>query len=445
MCVFGLGVGLTFPLFSLLLGVERETALRWPFVLGCVVAGSIVGVIGTMVIRREIGRPLQDMAASMQRVRDRLTVADRSGTDGFDAAHCQVDLVSDDAIGACAESFNELLEALARTRELDDRVRAVSVELSEHLEPERIATTALRHLVVEGPFDAGAVLVARRDEIEVAAVTSIGDPESLVDHPMVVDAVQFGRGRRTTWPEGLSMDVALVSFAPRLVQTRVLSAHGAAFGVLLLAAAGEVDERADRLADVATAALSLSMRNAITHAEVEQLAAIDALTGLYNRRLGMQRLEEEYARAVRARGPLAVLLFDIDHFKQVNDTHGHLAGDRILRSVSDAAARVLREGDALVRLGGEEFLAIAPGASLEDAVEIAHRIRNACSSVAVQIGAVSISITVSVGVATYPDTTVGAAAELIVKADEAMYAAKRSGRDRVVTSTVSPPVTLTAV
>ena len=89
---------------------------------------------------------------------------------------------------------------------------------------------------------------------------------------------------------------------------------------------------------------------------------MDPLTDAYNRRFGLARLREEFSRAVRAENPLGILMLDLDHFKAINDTYGHLVGDRVLRAVATACRRVVREGDILIRYGGEEFLVLLPGA-----------------------------------------------------------------------------------
>ena len=98
--------------------------------------------------------------------------------------------------------------------------------------------------------------------------------------------------------------------------------------------------------------LGLAVNNALAHDRLARLAAVDPLTDAYNRRFGLGRLREEYSRAVRAEAPLGVLMVDLDHFKAVNDTYGHLVGDRLLRAVAAACRRVIREGDVLVRYGG---------------------------------------------------------------------------------------------
>ncbi len=162
------------------------------------------------------------------------------------------------------------------------------------------------------------------------------------------------------------------------------------------------------------------------------MAALDGLTGCYNRRFGLARLREELARARRMQAPLAVVLFDLDHFKAINDTRGHLAGDRVLVWAARQARLLLRQGDVLVRYGGEEFLLVLPFAGEEEAVEVAERIRQALAASPVPDGRQGIPITVSAGVAGWPQSAAESEVELVDLADAALYAAKRGGRNRVV-------------
>jgi len=108
--------------------------------------------------------------------------------------------------------------------------------------------------------------------------------------------------------------------------------------------------------------LAVALNNSLNHQDLQRVAALDPLTGVYNRRFGLQRLTEEFGRSVRSGDPLGVLMLDLDHFKAVNDTYGHLVGDRVLQTVVRAARQILREGDVLLRYGGEEFIIVLPGA-----------------------------------------------------------------------------------
>ena len=167
--------------------------------------------------------------------------------------------------------------------------------------------------------------------------------------------------------------------------------------------------------------------------ELTKAAETDTLTGLFNRR-GFEHSSRKVLAQCRRDGvPVGAVLFDIDHFKRVNDTHGHDVGDLVLRAVADAAGAMLRPGDLLVRHGGEEFVALLPGADLDQTVAAAERMRQHVQSVPVSLNdGTVISVTASFGCASSVPTATGDIVNALVKkADLALYAAKFSGRNRV--------------
>ena len=158
------------------------------------------------------------------------------------------------------------------------------------------------------------------------------------------------------------------------------------------------------------------------------LATRDELTGLYNRRAVMERLDEEIERAARDGGKLCVLLMDVDHFKHLNDDRGHLAGDEVLRKIAVRLERVAGPDDALGRYGGDELIAILPGRDSAAAIALAEKMREAAAApIATQAG--PLSMTVSIGCGTWSPGE--AATVLIANADVALYRAKAAGRNRV--------------
>ncbi len=202
-------------------------------------------------------------------------------------------------------------------------------------------------------------------------------------------------------------------------------------GVVILATPSQFERDGIALLEQFRADLGLAVNNALAHDRLERLAAVDPLTDAYNRRFGLARLREEFSRAVRAESPLGLLMLDLDHFKAVNDTYGHLVGDRVLRAVAAACRRVVREGDVLIRYGGEEFLVLLPGAGALDLAEVGERIRRAVGETSVEDGGQRVGVTVSLGGATYRDTSVSMDA-LVALADAALYDAKEGGRNRLV-------------
>jgi diguanylate cyclase (GGDEF)-like protein len=168
-------------------------------------------------------------------------------------------------------------------------------------------------------------------------------------------------------------------------------------------------------------------------ARLEQLASTDPLTGLLNRRALMERLTAEIDRAARYGHELVLLMIDLDHFKLVNDTYGHMAGDDVLRDLSKVLVSEVRTVDIVARYGGEEFVVVLPEQPIEGGTAFAERVRERVADAAFCADDVSggIRTTISVGIATYPIDNTQTSDELIARADEALYRAKAAGRDRV--------------
>ena len=167
---------------------------------------------------------------------------------------------------------------------------------------------------------------------------------------------------------------------------------------------------------------------------IDQLAVLartDGLTSLLNHAAIIRRLSEEISRARREERPLSVLLADIDHFKQVNDTHGHQAGDEVLRQVATLITRGCRDYDIVGRYGGEEFLVVLPGAEWNVARDIAQRMRESAEKRAFTYGQQALRLTISLGYTTLRHNQKTTVTSLVREVDEAMYRAKNGGRNRV--------------
>ena len=166
------------------------------------------------------------------------------------------------------------------------------------------------------------------------------------------------------------------------------------------------------------------------HEEIYRLVTTDGLTGLANRRAFEEAIAREFSRSSRYARPMSLLMIDVDHFKRVNDVHGHLAGDAALRQVGATLRGSIRRDDLAGRLGGEEFAVLLPEIDLPDAVRVAEKLRAIVRDRRVVFEGAVIPLTISVGVATRGPGD-RQPADLVRRADEALYAAKRAGRDRV--------------
>ncbi|HEY1723271.1 MAG TPA: GGDEF domain-containing protein [Magnetospirillaceae bacterium] len=160
------------------------------------------------------------------------------------------------------------------------------------------------------------------------------------------------------------------------------------------------------------------------------LVATDPLTGVANRRKLMERAEEEVSRAQRYNQPLTVVMIDLDHFKKLNDTHGHAAGDQVLKTAAQACVAALRDIDLMARSGGEEFAVLLPQTPLARGLEVAERLRQAMARIEVPLGEIKITFTASLGVAELApgDTSID---HVMARADRALYRSKAGGRNQI--------------
>jgi two-component system, cell cycle response regulator len=165
--------------------------------------------------------------------------------------------------------------------------------------------------------------------------------------------------------------------------------------------------------------------------QMSESALRDGLTRAFNKRYFTDRIESEFQYAIRHRTPLSLIFLDIDHFKKINDLHGHQAGDQVLAQLATLVMSMLGEEETFARYGGEEFAVVARGVELEAAAALSERLRAAVAGHPFKFEATSLQVTVSVGVARAPGAGMSASGDLLARADEAMYAAKRGGRNRV--------------
>jgi diguanylate cyclase (GGDEF)-like protein len=230
-------------------------------------------------------------------------------------------------------------------------------------------------------------------------------------------------GATSAAPEA-GLDVREFCVAPLRLGTHV-------HGVLAVAGQNSAFTAGDSDLVASTAEqISLALERYRFLAVVQRQATVDDLTGLYNHRFLIDSLGQQVALAERLGTPLAILMLDIDHFKALNDSHGHHAGDLALSTFARTVAGNVRRADLTARYGGEEFVVLMPNTTSPEAFMVAEKIRLAVAATAVDLpDRVPVRMTVSIGVAAYPDDTDNGA-DLFSLADDALYQAKRTGRDR---------------
>jgi two-component system, cell cycle response regulator len=340
-------------------------------------------------------------------------------------------------VALCTGFFSFVNERELRRSRDELRVLAeMGVALEQAQAPDEVIEILLAKAAEAFGFERGAVLLQGGDETRAIATGGIRhrnrsdefQPDAVVQQAWLTKGPVLVK---TLDPRHNPMLAELLPRA-RNVAVLPLTADGEPLGALAVERGGPLGVRLPirtvvMLSQFAAHA-ALAARNARLLIEIERLAKVDGLTGLANRRVFESVLSREVARSHRTHHELSLVVFDVDHFKAVNDTRGHQAGDEVLRHVATALSSVAREVDLVARHGGEEFAAILPDCSRDQAVEVAERMRAAIAADP------EIGVTISGGVASLTaDANEGE--QLVAAADAALYDAKRGGRDQILAFT----------
>ncbi len=428
---FGIIIGVVFPFFTRIFGVKPEIAYSLGFFLACIGAGIIVGAVNIILSKAVIAKKLRLMISRMRMVQDNLIKITKGGSlEDCTPEKCHIPIDSTDEIGESAGTFNNLVDVLSASLSAERTMQDYTKMLVSQLELGLLTKSALSSILKASGSDAGLIFIEKEGELIPIEAFGIKYPEKLSNHSTIIEVFGTKIQKIMEVPEDIVIDGLLVDFRPKTIIIEPLIYNDIPIGVLVLTSVKKYSWESVSRVGMFAQNLSLAMNNAIIHEQMQKLAAIDPLTGLLNRRYGMIRLREEYSKAVRSEGSLGVVMFDIDLFKKVNDTYGHLAGDRVLVHISRLVRPILREGDVLMRYGGEEFCAILPGASVEDSLKMAERIRFAVQEAKVTYSEFEIKITLSLGISSYPEKDIKHEQELLAAADEALYISKESGRNK---------------
>lgn len=433
MMSFGVAIGIVFPFFVIAIGVPKSYVMTPLFQITCVAAGLLVGALNISIARFIVGKRLRLLADRMSFVDDKLS----SGLSAEELAecteeHCMIPVDSDDEIGESSKAFNDLVRTLTISKANEHAVKEFNEMLSSQLDLDQLAMRALHQILGFMEAQAGAILYEQGGDLLLAAASNIKEPEHLLKDDAVWQVMSTKQGVTQSLTRDIIIEGSLVSFVPMTTRLDPLLYKGLPVGVILIATtAQQLNPDTSYGYELFLRGLSMAMRNAIMYEQLQRLAANDPLTGLYNRRFGTLRLTEEFSRSLRATSPLGIIMFDIDHFKSVNDTYGHPVGDKILINITRVARMAVREGDFIIRYGGEEFLVILPGSSLEDTQFVAERLRHMIEDSAVKHNLQELRVTISAGCTSYPEDETSEEMVLVKHADEALYAAKEGGRNRV--------------
>lgn len=339
-----------------------------------------------------------------------------------------------------------LFIAVEKSKYEHERLYRASTRLARALTPEEVHRTSFAALAEVCAFDFAALTTFDASQNQHRVVAADGDPllvASVEDahFPDNAGLVAMAVKNRTPLPAGgelrehytpiFDSDVRLRGYASLLIVP--LSYGGATGGTLVVAAKRPKvfsPSKIDMLGVLANQ-IAVYMENARMYRAMEAMATTDGLTGLKNRRVFQERLTEMLRRAERVPGKVTLILSDIDFFKKINDTYGHLIGDQVLRRVAQVVHASARTIDVAARYGGEEFAVLLDGTDLAGGKLFAERVRQEVQKLVLQSDKGPFACTLSLGVATFPDDATEG--RLLVEcADQALYHAKRQGRNQSI-------------
>jgi two-component system, cell cycle response regulator len=435
---FGAAVGLIFPVFARVV-LDAPAALSPLFFAMCLGAGLLVGAVNYGLFSLVVSRALGRLVYAMGEVHSHMATADCAGLDCAQGLH--LDDSSQDGIGATAGAFNTMLDAIATRMGRDGSVHAMLEDVGGLSELDEVADSVLGSLCEASDATIGVLWVGEGDGLSLRATRGQDLEANLpatLDTKLGAVATALGKGDiHLVQPDNegmgwVSSSTPLGSLRPHTVALVPLVFRKRTVGLALLSCSREAPQRAmlDLVEELRSHAAAY-LHTAALNQRMKQLAAIDDLTGVLNRRFGIKRLREEFSRSVRHGVPLSVLLVDVDHFKRFNDTWGHDAGDEVLRRVASTIEGSIRAGDVLCRYGGEEFLVVAPGTGLADAARLGDRLRRSVEAMQTPWQDMQLAVTMSMGVATWPNAPASQPEELVSSADVGLYHAKENGRNRL--------------
>ncbi len=344
-------------------------------------------------------------------------------------------------------TFAAINERELRRRRYDlEALATLALHLEVADDAAAVAATLLEDIADAFGYERAAVIELRQGQLTALAARGLPSGDALtwraIDPPaapLVTQALERGATARIARSE-ISRDALLSACVPSSHAIVVPLHTDRPLGVLIvehdLRHGSRVERRVITMLERFCSHASLTLGTVQLLAHMRDRASTDSLTGLANRRALDEALARACAQAEREGLALSVALFDIDHFKSLNDTHGHQLGDRVLQLVGRTLAQQTRAGDVAARFGGEEFLVLMPGAELDGGAEITRRL---CSEITRRIRATithtsgELTVTASAGVAQL-GLLGSSPKELVVAADQALYNAKRWGRNRVVTA-----------
>lgn len=350
----------------------------------------------------------------------------------------RVDIRTKDEFERIGDGFNMMIRSVQVREDRLDRFNELSKILIQSVEPEPLLKKALLRMIELTHSHMGVVYLFddKEDVLKPFVSTGVGEGELRTQKLGEGLAGQCALTRETvilqdasesniTLDTGFSrIQMAGLAWFPMLYKEKLI-------GVFVIGSMQKYNVDEIRHIEHLVMQIAIALDNAIIHKEVERISLLDPLTGMYNRRHFFSLATPEYVGATRYNYSFAVLLFDIDNFKQINDTFGHQQGDAVLKTCAAVLAEKTRTTDLWARYGGEEFIGFVTHCTLDGIKVLAEKIRSGMEGMDIQ-GLDGRKVTVSIGVGFYPINGTGGIEDIVKVADDNMYKAKKSGKNKVV-------------
>lgn len=394
-----------------------------------IIAG--IGVVFSLVLAGityiETTKPINVLAAAM----------DEMASGNLDV---RVEIKTKDDFERIGDGLNKMIESIqVRERRLD-RFNELSKILIESQEPEELLQKALTRMVELTNSHLGIVYVFDERRESLSPVVSYGVSSTELRELNIGEGVagKCAEGRKTIvlrdiGAENIPLEVGFSSLMPKGLVWFPMLYKEKLNGVFTVGSLHAYNHDEIKHIERLVTQIAIALDNALTHKEIERLSLTDPLTSLYNRRYFFERLENDFAKARRHKHSVAVLMIDIDNFKQINDIYGHQQGDLILSDLSRILKEKTRATDLWARYGGEEFIGYVSHSAPEGVLALAEKLRKSVETYAFP-GMGGKPVTVSIGIGYYPDDPVKDIEEFVKTADENLYQAKRSGKNMAVCS-----------
>lgn len=355
-------------------------------------------------------------------------------TEDVDILTAMTDHIATSLETARAAQLEVSVQVARRQRDLAEMLHDALTEMSALLDPDDVLDCLLRRTARLAEGQGACLLIRTGSEVTARLLARDGDPVRVLDIAAEASLTHLFTVERVTTMAGELVPAPLAgALGPVGSWLAVpLAARNASLGVLLLTSP-TADAHQETEVNVVAALVAQAMTahdNAALFAQVQALAVIDELTGIPNRRQFFALAEQNMATARRHEQPVVAIMADIDNFKRVNDTYGHLAGDDVIQAVARRLATEVRTADRLCRYGGEEFAILLFDTDVEAGGVLAQRLRATVGDHPIDTRAGSLSVTISIGLAALQPGTEGIA-PLLARADQGLYLAKQGGRNQV--------------